>query len=52
MKAYGGSRVTAPLILSLGTRWKVSSQLHAPVTLPPVPIEQKAGWASEPVWML
>jgi hypothetical protein len=34
----------------------VSGQHHAPAALypqrkdPPVPIEQEAGWASEPVW--
>jgi hypothetical protein len=34
----------------------VSGQRHAPAALlprgkePPVPIEQKAGWAPEPVW--
>jgi len=35
---------------------KVSGQLHAPAALTPqkeypVPIEQKAGWVPEPVWM-
>jgi hypothetical protein len=28
----------------------MSSQLHAPAALLPVPTEQKAGWAPEPVW--
>jgi hypothetical protein len=36
---------------------EMSCQLHAPAALPPgneapAPIEQKAGWAPEPVWTL
>jgi hypothetical protein len=37
---------------------EVSGQLHAPASLPPgkypppVPIEQEAGWAPEPIWTL
>jgi hypothetical protein len=34
MKAYKGSRDIAPLILNLGTRWRLSAQLHALVLLP------------------
>jgi hypothetical protein len=40
------------VILYLGTRWKVSGQLHVPPALPSVPIRQEAGWATEPVWKL
>jgi len=29
---------------------EVNGQLHAPATLPAVPIEYEAGWAPEAVW--
>lgn len=47
MKAYGGSRDKAPVILNLGTR-SVNDQLHAPAVLTAVPIKQGAGWVSKP----
>jgi hypothetical protein len=52
MKVSRGSIDTAPLILNLGIRW--SGQLHASTALPrdknPVPIEEEAGCAPQPVW--
>jgi hypothetical protein len=43
-------------ILDLGSRWKgwvsLTSRLFYPGTRAPVPIEQEAGWAPEPVWTL
>jgi hypothetical protein len=54
MKAYRWHRGIIPLIPNLGTKTEVSSQLHAPATLPrertQVPIEQEAGWAPESLW--
>jgi len=55
MKMYWGSGATAPSILNLGTRRRLSSQLHAPDTLPPgkaAPIltGQESGWAPEWRW--
>jgi hypothetical protein len=35
MKAYWGSESIAARILDLGTRWRLSGQLHAPAALPP-----------------
>ena len=53
MKAYGGSRGTAPLILKLRTRWKLVDTVtprpftqHESIT---VPTEQEAEWVPEPV---
>ena len=54
MKAYRGSKVTAPLILNPGSKlWSVVN-----ITLPSlytqqrssVPTEWAAGWAPEPIW--
>jgi hypothetical protein len=41
VKAYGGSRGIAPLILNLGTRWRLDFRLplHYPREVTPVPIE-------------
>ena len=49
-----GSRVTAWLVVNLGTKW--SCQPHAPAALPlgkepPVPTEKRARLVPEPVWM-
>jgi len=50
-----GSESITPCILSLGSSWRLSGQLHAPAALslgiyPPVPSGKEAGWASELVW--
>jgi hypothetical protein len=47
MKAYGG-------VEALHDSWpqhqmEVSSQLHVPAALPPIPIGQEAGWVPEQV---
>jgi len=53
-KAYRGSRRIAPLILHLGARWRsVVSFTSRPLChreRTPLPIEFKAGWATEAVW--
>jgi hypothetical protein len=46
-----GSGVVALRILNRGIRLKMSSQVHAPAALPPVPISQEAGWTPDLVWM-
>jgi hypothetical protein len=33
-----------------GHHMEVTSQLHVPAALTPVPIWQEGGWAPEPVW--
>jgi len=35
IKTYGGSVRIAPRLLNLGTRWRLSSQLHVPAALLP-----------------
>jgi hypothetical protein len=30
----------------------MSSQLHAPASLPPIPVGYEVGWVPEPVWTL
>jgi hypothetical protein len=54
VKAYRGSRHTAPLLLNLGSicRWVVNftSWLLYLWERTPVPIESEAGWAPELVW--
>jgi hypothetical protein len=54
-RRLGGEEVQFLLILDLGTRWGEWSASRpgralSPGKGPPVPIVQKAGWASEPVW--
>ena len=48
MKVYGGTGIT-PLILKLGSIWRVNSHLHGPATFllvkePPVQTEKRRGW--------
>jgi len=54
IETHNGSRGIAPLILNLGTGWRFAVKFTScPPYLrerTPVPIEQEAGWASEPVW--
>lgn len=49
IKAYRGSGNTAPLIPNCANRRQVHVQLHAPVALPPVHIQQEAGCIPGPV---
>jgi hypothetical protein len=35
MNSYWGGRGTAPLILNIGHRWKLSGRTHAPAAVPP-----------------
>jgi hypothetical protein len=56
MKAPGRRGGIALLILNLGTKWGwvvsiTTRPRFTPGKGPPVPIEQEAGWAPEPVWM-
>jgi len=55
MKVHKESRGLPPLILKLGTRhiWvdNITLQLKYLWKITPLPIEWKAGWALEPVWM-
>jgi len=45
----------APLILNLGSRWKLEVSIRPWPPYPqgnsPLPTKWKAGWASEPIWM-
>ena len=55
MRVYRWSRGMAPLILNPGARWKLNHQHHKAATLLPVKnqrylLEEKAGWAPEPIW--
>jgi hypothetical protein len=54
MTVCSGSRGGAPLIHNLGTRREWAVNFMPPVALPmdtnPVPVEQGAGWAPEPIW--
>ena len=56
MKAYRGSRGTAPLILILGAAWGLDGNITPPTALlcgkTPAPIEQETGWAPEKVCTL
>ena len=49
MKAYGGSRGIAPLILNLDTRREWFSS-HPSTSRTPGPNEYEDGWAPEPIW--
>jgi hypothetical protein len=48
MNAYRVSRNIAPFILNLSARWRSDLQSLTSCTAP-VPTEEKAGWAPEPV---
>jgi hypothetical protein len=54
MKAFGGSKGVAPLILSLGSRgrWVIDlTPFYPPGKETLVHTEQEAGWAEDPVWL-
>jgi len=56
MKTNRASRGIAAFILDLGTRWmwavSFMPQPLYPREVTLVPIEQEAGWATEPIWMI
>jgi len=55
MKSYRWSRCLTPFTLNLGSRWRCGVNFTTPPPFypqerTPLPTEQEAVWATEPVW--